>query len=109
MAHGDVQVPHLAFPFRIGRDGAAVVLEQDTLDEIAQSVQVLMMTHEGDRLEVPDYGISDLVFTVDPDLEAISAAVEEWEPRAVTRITDGYDDQVDDLILNVYARVTTRD
>lgn len=108
MAHGETQVPHLSFPFRIGRDGAAAVVEQDTLDEIAQSVQVLMMTRQGERLEVPDYGIADLVFQDDLDLDSVSAAIEEWEPRALARIDD-YEDSQDELIRHVYARVTTRD
>lgn len=108
MAHDEVLVPHLAFPFRIERDGTAAVLEQDTLEEIAQSVQILMTTHEGERLEVPDYGIADLVFGVDLDLEAVSSAVEEWEPRAAARVQDRIDEE-DELVRNVFARVTTRD
>ena len=106
--HDDTQVPHLAFPFRLERDGSAAVLEQDTLDEVAQSVQVLMMTHEGERIEVPDFAIADLVYGVDLDLEAVSSAIEEWEPRATSRVFDGVDRE-DELIRTVFARVTTRD
>lgn len=108
LVHDEVQVPHLAFPFRLERDGSAAVLEQDTLDEVAQSVQVLLMTHEGERLEVPEYGVADLVFAAEPDLEGISAAVEEWEPRAASRVVDQIDNE-DELVRHVIARVTTRD
>lgn len=84
-----------------------MVLEQDTLEEVAQSVQVLLTTTEGTRIEVPEYGVRDMVFADSIDLEAISTAVDEWEPRASSTVLDEIDSQ-DELIRHVIARVATR-
>lgn len=78
----DVQVPHFAFPFRFGSHGAAEVVEQDTHAEIEQNVKVLVLTERGERLEVPDFGIDDLVFQTDVDEAAIAAQAREWDERA---------------------------
>lgn len=99
------KVPHLALPFRVERNGKVAVLEQDTLDEIAQSVLVLLLTHRGQRLEVPDYGIQDLVFDSDIDYSAITAAIFEWEPRASAIIDDDIS-PLDDMIRTIRARVS---
>jgi len=70
-------IPHLAFPFRLTGRGANV-LEQDTLEEIAQGVQVLVTTRLGERQELPDYGTPDPVFLpqTGDDLGVIQAQIE---------------------------------
>lgn len=78
----DVQVPHFAFPFRFGSAGAAVVVEQDTHEEIEQNVKVLVLTELGERMEVPDFGIDDLVFQTGVDEAAIAQQAREWDDRA---------------------------
>lgn len=104
----EVQVPHLKIPFRIDRTGSASVLEQDEVSEVAQCVEVLLSTRVGERLEVPDYGVDDPVFDVEPDLEEIASAIEEWEPRAASDIDSetGLDDE---LVRHVIARVAVRE
>lgn len=74
------QVPHFAFPFRFSA-GEALVVEQDTQQEIEQGVKVLVLTEVGERLEVPDFGIRDLTFQNDVDTEAIASAAVEWDDR----------------------------
>lgn len=79
-------VPHFALPLRlVGGDFATV--EQDTPDEVAQSVQVLLTTPVGSRDEVPDYGVDEMAFQQMTLVEAstldeLSNTVEAWEPRA---------------------------
>lgn len=104
----EILVPHLALPFRFERSGAAAVLEQDTVEEIAQCVQVLVLTHEGERLPVPDYGIADLVFNDSTDIVSITDAIEEWEPRAASRIIENPDSR-DELLRQIFVRVSTKD
>lgn len=80
------QAPTLAYPFRVV-NGRTQVVEQDSDAELAQSVYVLLATEPGERAEEPSYGLADLAFTptdADEDLEAIRAAVAEWEPRVGT-------------------------
>lgn len=98
------KVPHLALPFRIHANGSANVLEQDTRDEVAQSVRVLVSTREGERIEVPAYGIPDLVFDVQSPEHIIDGAVEEWEPRA-SIVLEEEPDLLDELIRNLRVRV----
>lgn len=84
-------IPHLALPLTIGPDGSFNVLAQDTVEEVAQSVGVLLGTTLGERTMVPSYGVSDPDFTV-PDAGEIVQAISQWEPRAdatVTISTDG--------------------
>lgn len=78
--------PHLAVPFRLDTTGSAVVLAQDTLDEITQCVQILLSTPLGSREITPSYGIPDPAFRgADPN--TITSAVAEWEPRAAVTVT----------------------
>ena len=55
-------IPHLRIPFRITSSGAADVVEQDSIDDVAQCVEVLLRTRPGDRPEVPEYGIDEPLF-----------------------------------------------
>jgi phage baseplate assembly protein W len=81
-------VPHFAHPFRVDASGSVAVLDQDTDEEIAQCVQVLLSTTVGERIEVPTYGIPNPVFrnqsTVDD--ANMAAAVRKWEPRATALV-----------------------
>lgn len=75
------QIPHFALPLRLDGIGRLATIEQDSADEIAQCVAVILATPEGSRVEVPDFGIPRLEFNL-PDTADIIAAVQEWEPRA---------------------------
>ncbi len=74
-------VPHLALPLRVGGDGRFAVLEQDSGDEIAQNVAVILATPEGSRAELPEFGAPRFDFEI-PDPSDVIEAVKEWEPRA---------------------------
>lgn len=74
-------IPHFAVPLRLDGSGRFAAVEQDSGDEIAQCVAVVMATPAGSRLEVPDFGIPRYEFHT-PNAAEIVAAVAEWEPRA---------------------------
>jgi phage baseplate assembly protein W len=97
------EVPHFAFPFRL-ENGSVAVQEQDTTDEVAQCVQVLLATPLGERDEQPDYGITDPTFQADIDQQEILTAVAEWEPRAIPALTDETDNE-DELVRTLRATV----
>lgn len=81
------QIPHLAYPFRLGGNGHARVLEQDTVDEVANCCQVILKTPVGMRIELPEFGYDDPAFsrgTVRADVLAM--ALNRWEPRATLDI-----------------------
>jgi phage baseplate assembly protein W len=83
-------VPHLAFPLIVGPSGVFDVLQQDTLEEVIQSVTVLLGTNLGDRVMVPSYGVADPTFS-QPNPDAIAQAIARWEPRAeaLVGVTEG--------------------
>ena len=75
-------IPHLALPLRVDATGRLATVEQDSPDEIAQNVAVILATAEGSRVEVPEFGVPRVEFTARIPAHEIVAAVEEWEPRA---------------------------
>ncbi len=79
-----VDTPHFGFPFRV-ENGAVATVEQDSHDEVADCVLTALNTPVGSRIEAPEYGIPDELFTQlppSPSAEPYLAAVEEAEPRA---------------------------
>lgn len=75
-------VPKLKVPIQMGSTGLAVV-EQDSVDEVAQCAYAVIATPRGSRIEEPEFGVEEAVFDQLPiDTEEWVAAVEEWEPRA---------------------------
>jgi phage baseplate assembly protein W len=91
-------IPHFAVPFRVLGSSVAVV-EQDSDEELLQSVATLLRTPVGSRDELPEYGIPDLPFRNDAgEIEQeILAAIREWEPR-VEAMADA---EISDLIATV--------
>lgn len=75
------QVPHFAFPFRWDQNGRARIVDQGTHEEVRQGVEVLLLTHRGERLEVPEFGIDEVALQNDPDLTAAEEAALEWDDR----------------------------
>lgn len=101
-------IPHFDLPFRyVG--SAPVVAEQDSLADIINCVEAILLTVEGQRTEIPEFGIPDQVFQVQPlHLDAVLASVLAFEPRANV-VFDQYPDKADALIAHVIANVTKRE
>ena len=99
-------LPHFAIPFRFD-NGAAVVVEQDTTDEILGCELAILLCPVGFRVELPEFGIPDPTFSQGvPDVEVIAAALTAWEPRSQEKVT-GQLDALDELISHVTVRVDT--
>lgn len=82
-----MDIPHFSLPLRLAGDSLAVV-EQDTADEIADCVLVVLLCPRDFRAELPEFGIDDPTFAqTAPDAEAIAVAVADWEPRAHAAVT----------------------
>ena len=100
-------VPHFAYPFRFATPQAAVV-EQDSLDEIADCVLAVLLCPQGFRVELPSFGIEDPTFTTQP--VDVSGQAQIWEPRASILFDeqrDRYDELVDRVKLVVQLRSET--
>lgn len=97
-------LPHFALPFRFA-NGAAVVVEQDTTDEILTCELAILLCPVGFRVELPDFGIADPTFSQGvPDVSVIAAALTQWEPRS-QEVVSGQLDALDELISHVQVRV----
>jgi len=100
-------VPHFSFPFRFGSPNA-IVSEQDSLDEIADCVTVILLCPQGFRVELPEFGIVDPTFqTPHVDLEQLRTSVDFWERRASV-LLDEYPDLNDVALRRVETYVQLR-
>jgi phage baseplate assembly protein W len=76
-----VTTPHLRVPLRLERGHLATV-EQDTDEELAQAVAVILGTLRGERVVVPEFGVTDLAYRQDElSVTELTAAVQRWDPR----------------------------
>lgn len=100
-------IPHLRIPFQVTSDGSVAVLEQDTIDDVGQCVQVLLTTVRGERDELPTYGIPDQAFVVEMDHQTILNLAAQWEPRAVVML-EGRPDLLDEMVHYMTATVRSK-
>lgn len=99
--------PHFAFPFRWTSAGRAAVVEQGSDAEIEQNVRVLLLSHIGERLEVPEFGVEDQTFRSEIDEAAVRLAATEWDERvtlALQETPDATNAMIRDLLVQVAER-----
>lgn len=78
----DIVTPKLAVPFRIER-GRALVVEQDSVEEVTQCVEAILKTPIGSRMENPEFGVPDQTFREGgANLDDLALSITQWEPRA---------------------------
>lgn len=95
-----VDTPHFALPLRYV-NGSAVVNQQDTMADIADCVEAVCLTTPGDRDEMPDFGIEDPTFGVQPfALGPLLAQIMTFESRA-TLLASQAPDMFDAAIANI--------
>jgi hypothetical protein len=83
--------PHFDLPFRF-QGGAVAAVEQDTYNDVANCVEAIVRTPFGYRYDAPDFGLTDMVFDLQPlDTESVLAAIETQEPRADVLVEENPD------------------
>jgi hypothetical protein len=96
-----IEIPHGAFPPRF-ENGQMVVVEQDSVQHLADRVAVTAFTTIGDRVEDPAFGIPDEVFRVNGvDIDALTAAINESEPNATVTVTLDNDPRTEHRYLEI--------
>lgn len=101
-----VETPHFDVPLRLQGSSFAVV-EQDTIEDVADCVTVIVSTPIGWRDEAPTFGIPDLAFVRQPlDAQELAREIGSQEPRAQL-IIDERPDQYDELIDRINIGVST--
>lgn len=96
--------PHFDLPFRFDGDKFAEV-EQDTIDDVYNCVLIDLVTPEGVRPDLPEYGMPDLTFMdqpIDPNL--ITSKIVADEPRAeliIQQQPNAFDELIDEITIDV--------
>lgn len=87
-------IPHFDFPLKF-QSGRAKVVQQDSDDDIANCVQVALLTPRGSRLYVPNFGVDDLVFSTPNTAQKskLIAQLTDSEPRASISVIVGVIDK----------------
>lgn len=100
-------IPHFRAPFSLNNGTAASVVEQDTLDEVMSCVTAVVACPQGAWNTNPAFGTPSQLFAQAPlNPAVITAAIAQWEPRAVTAATE-YPDALSDAVRNVQISVST--
>jgi hypothetical protein len=82
-------LPHIALPWTLQRNGKVTVHEQDSVEEIAACVVAITSCVKGQVPMLPDLGVPSPLFTTTPiDTAALVEAASAQEPRAVLAATD---------------------
>jgi phage baseplate assembly protein W len=96
-----LQIPKFDIPFTVS-GGKAVVVEQDSDEEIVDCVYAILATERGERAEEPTFGLPDPAFReAGADLDQIRSVAEEWEPRARTLTESDFDGIVQKVRVSV--------
>ena len=81
-----VTIPHFDVPFRLvtsGTRSGAVVVEQDTLEEVFACVNTIVECAVGQCPQLPSFGRPDLTFSQGPvDTTELVYSIQQLEPRA---------------------------
>lgn len=99
-----VDIPHLKWPVQFA-NGQALVVEQDSIDDVLQCCKVVLSYPKGFAVELPEFGTPDQAFHQgSADVGEINAALDRWEPRA-RQLIDEHPDLLDPLIDHVEIHV----
>jgi len=77
-----VSLAELAWPLRLGPGGDFAAVDQGSLPEVVQAVQIVACTRVGERADLPAMGVDEPVPGETLDLTTWVAQVGIWEPRA---------------------------
>jgi phage baseplate assembly protein W len=95
-----IDIPHFKYPFQFGPPGQRVqYTEQDSDDELLDCIEVLLSTVQGERIEIPEYGIADQTFRQGGvDTGHILSQIRRYEDRADVNLEAGV---IEDLVQRV--------
>lgn len=85
----------MAFPFRMGPDGAAL---SDRLQHVREIIEQVLFTHPGERWYRPDFGVGALALIFEPNAPPL------WEvarKRLLASLADALAGEVDPKTLEV--------
>ena len=77
----NLPITHLSTQMALGADGSFLAWTQDTLDEVAQCVEVICGTPQGQRTVQPNFGLPQQPFD-GPNKNDFITAINAYENRA---------------------------
>lgn len=84
-----ITTPQFDYPFRLDSNGLAVVVEQDSPQDVAACVTNIVICLQGQKLGDPAFGVPSLLFKPVPlQTQAKIAAIQRLEPRATLSSAD---------------------
>jgi|KBSMisStandDraft_5_1062788.scaffolds.fasta_scaffold307743_2 hypothetical protein len=108
----EIHAPHFDLPFRFsfnGRGGSAAVVEQGTIDDLANNVFLMVATPQGYRDEAPNFGTPDMVFRQQPVAsEAITSIIRSQDQRIEFAFQEHRPVVIDELVSVLKIAVATR-
>ena len=76
----------LSHPFRLSTTGTVATVEQGSAQAVAEQIAMLCSTHKGERVMLPDFGLSDPAF-VGIDQAEVALGVNLYGPKVrISRI-----------------------
>ena len=88
-------IPHLGLPLRyVGYPPSPVMVEQDSIEDVAACVQAILLTRPGQRIGLSDFGVEDQAFLQGgADFAEIKKRVALYEPRVGLNFESEWDFQ----------------
>lgn len=77
--------------FQITSSGDVATFEQDSYEDVASCVEMVVSTLKETRSALPEFGVDDPTFT-DVNVNLLKADLTTWEPRAITDVSVNMDD-----------------
>lgn len=79
--------PILSHPFRVRGNGSIATVQQDHDEANREQIIVLCLTRKGERILVPDFGITDPVFDAFSEAELRAGVAQYGPPVDITSVT----------------------
>jgi phage baseplate assembly protein W len=73
----------LAFPPRVGGDGRVAWSEGEV--NVRESIRIILMTEQGERLRLPDFGGGIGLFLFEPNTVSTYLLIKDWMQKALAR------------------------
>lgn len=70
----------ISFPFRLDPTGSVATVEQDGDADIGEQIALAMLTHPGERIQVPTFGVRDAAF-IGFEVGALQRHLDDFGPN----------------------------
>lgn len=83
-----MSVPLISHPFRLAGDGSVATEVQDTDIHNAEQIAVVALTRPGERVLVPEFGMTDPTFDNDINVLELQSQIDTFGPPVIIEDVD---------------------